>query len=223
MKIRRYLYWSALAVLLLLTSNGRAQDGIRGALSRFESPARLIQHTFSQQIAAADFDKDQLLDGAVLLNAGHTNGQNSFRIEIHLTAGVNTAFTFSSAESAISISALDVNADGAPDIVIQQTFTHKRLQVWLNDGHGSFRNVNSDNYPAQTEDPTRFQAYRPGQYGSPICLPAKVRVEIADARSTLLSAACNFGVCNLWPEVLMARSAPRALAPPRGPPSVLTV
>src|SRR5579864_3166165 len=111
MKIRRYLYWSALAVILLLTSNGRAQDGIRGALSRFELPSRLIQHTFSQQIAAADFDKDQLLDGAVLLNAGQTNGQNSFRIEIHLTAGVNTAFTFSSAESAISISALDVNAD----------------------------------------------------------------------------------------------------------------
>jgi hypothetical protein len=223
MKIRRYIYWSALAALLLLTSNGRAQDGLRGALSRFESPARLLQHTFSQQIAAADFDKDQRPDGAVLLNTGQTNGQNSFRIEVHLTAGTNTGFTFSSAESAISISALDVNADGAPDIVVQQTFTHKRLQVWLNDGHASFRKVNSDNYQAQTEGPTQFQAHPPGQYGSAIWLPAKVKVELAEARSTPLSAADNFGGHHLWPEVLLAHSAHCALNPPRGPPSIPSI
>lgn len=221
MKIRRYLYWSALAVLLLLTSNGRAQDGIRGALSRFESPARLLQHTFSQRIVAADFDKDQRPDGAVLLDAGQADGQRSFRVEIHLTAGANTGFTFSSDESELSVSALDVNADGAPDIVVLQTFTRKRLQIWLNDGHGSFRKINSENYPSQTEARIKFRARIQGQYGPSIWLPARTGLETADARSTSFSAADSFGVRNLWLELLFAHSMPRAPNPSRGPPSVL--
>jgi hypothetical protein len=221
MKIRRYIYWNALVALLLLTSNGRAQDGLGGALSRFESTAHLLQHTFNQQIAVADFDKDQRPDGAILLDDGQAAGRRSFRVEIHLTAGANTGFTFSSAESELSVSALDVNADGAPDIVVLQTFTRKRLQVWLNDGHGSFRRVNSESYPTQTEARIKFRARIQGQYGPSIWLPARTSLETADVRSTPFSTADSFGVRNLWFEVLFAHSTPRAPNPSRGPPSIL--
>lgn len=221
MKLPRWL--CAIVSLVFLTPTIWAQDGLRGALIRFESPAQLGHDTFSQQIVAADFDNDQQPDGAVLLDAGQTDGLRSFRLEVHLTAGTNTGFTFSSAESALSISTLDVNADGIPDIVVQQTFTHERLQVWLNDGHGSFRKVNSQDYPSQTERPIQIRIRIPGQYGPAIWLPAKVGAEIADVRSRPLSVSDSLGIRNLWPELILARSAHRDLNPSRGPPTVLSL
>jgi hypothetical protein len=220
MKLSRWL--CAIVSLVFLTPATWAQDGLRAAMSRFESPAQLGQDTFSQQIAAADFDNDQQPDGAVLLDVGQANGLRSFRLEIHLTAGTNTGFVFSSAASALSISALDVNADGLPDIIVQKTFTHERLQVWLNDGHGSFRKVNSEDYPSQTERPIQFRTRILERYGPAIWLTAKVGAEIADVRSRPLSASDGLGIRNLWLELLLAHSALRALNPPRGPPPVLS-
>jgi hypothetical protein len=217
MKLTRWL--CAISSLVLLTPAIWAQDGLRGALSRYGFNGRL-QHAFGQQIVAADFDEDQQPDGAVLLDAGQVNGQRSFRIEMHLTAGNNTGLSFSSAESAISISALDVNADGAPDIVVEQTFTHKRLQVWLNDGHGSFRQVSGEDYPSQIEARLRLRARIPGQIGAVLWLPSRFGSEVAHLRSTPFSAIDSSGVRNLCLEVQLAHSAPRAPNPPRGPPSL---
>src|SRR5262249_16438114 len=100
------------------------------------------------QLAAADFDSDKKPDGALLLEAGLLNGERAFRIEIHLTAGSDSAITFSSQEARLAISALDLKRDGAPDIVIEKAFTHERLQVYLNDGHGSFIKARTEDYPA---------------------------------------------------------------------------
>jgi hypothetical protein len=212
----------AIVFLAFLTPVIWAQDGIQGALSRIEAPAQLLHHTFSQQIVAGDFDNDQRPDGAVLLDVGQINGQRSFRLEIHLSTGTNTGFAFSSPESALSISALDVNADGLPDIIVQKAFTHERLQVWLNDGHGSFRKVNSENYPSRTGAPTQFQARTPEQNGPANWLPAKVGTEVADVPSRPLCAPDSFGLRNLWSELLLAHSLPRAPNPARGPPSLLS-
>ena len=220
MKLTRWL--CAITSLVLLTPAIWAQDGLRGALSRYGFNERL-QHAFGQQIVAADFDEDQQPDGAVLLDAGQVNGQRSFRIEMHLTAGINTGLSFSSAESSISISALDVNADGAPDIVVEQTFTHKRLQVWLNDGHGSFRRANSEDYPSQIESRLQLRARIPGQYGAVLWLPPRLGSEVLHLRSTPFSVIDSFGIRNLCFEELLAHSAPRAPNPPRGPPSSLSL
>jgi len=221
MRLTRWL--CAISSLVLLTPAIWAQDGLRGALSRYGSEGRPLHSAFSQQILAADFDEDQQPDGAVLVDTGQVNGQRSFRIEMHLTAGYNTGFSFSSTESAISISALDVNADGAPDIVVEQTFTHKRLQVWLNDGHGSFHQVNSEDYPSQIEARLRLRARIPGQYGAVLWLPSRFGSEVAHLRSTPFSAIDSSGVRNLCLEVQLAHSAPRAPSPPRGPPSSLSL
>ncbi len=213
----------AIVSLALVTPAMWAQDGLRGALSRYGSEGRLLQHEFDQQIVAADFDEDQQPDGAVLIDTGQTDGQRSFRIEMHLTSGQNTGIRFSSSESAISIAALDVNADGAPDIVVEQTFTHKRLQVWLNDGHGSFRKVNSEDYQSKTEARLQLRARIPGQYGAVLWLPGRFGSEVAHLRSTPFSPIDGFGVRNLCFEVLLAHSAPRAPNLSRGPPSTLSV
>jgi hypothetical protein len=146
----RSLYLKIGVVALALTASLWAQDGLEGAVSRanLASPAN-VGMPFSQTLAAADFDGDNKPDGAFLVDHGQLWPQSGFRtIELHFTGRGNTELTFESNETTLAISALDVNRDGAPDIVVEQPFTHKRLHVWLNDGRGGFRKVRSQDFPS---------------------------------------------------------------------------
>lgn len=133
------------SMIILCLPMARAQDGLLGALSCPRVGSRVLLG-FEKQLVAADFDRDNKPDAAILLADGLSNGQTSFRVELHLTAGSNHAITFVSAENGLTISAVDLNRDGAPDIVIEREFTHERLQVFLNDGHGHFHKVGSQRY-----------------------------------------------------------------------------
>lgn len=128
------IYVAFLVLCVPLTS---AQDGLRGALSQTTGGVPGAAG-FAPEFAAADFDNDLKPDGAVLSKAGWLNGQTLFRIDLHVTAGLDASISFPSAERELAISAMDVNRDGAPDIVVEKAFTHERLQVYLNDGHGAF-------------------------------------------------------------------------------------
>ena len=136
MKLRPSIF-AIVSLLLMLVPALRAQDGLMGALSR-EAAMTHAQSAFEQPLAAADFDNDHAPDGALLLQSGFADGERSFRIELHVTSGNNGVITFSTTERSLSISALDVNRDGSADIVVEKAFTHERLQVYLNDGHGVF-------------------------------------------------------------------------------------
>lgn len=219
MESPRSLYGIALAALVLLTPTLWAQDGLRGALAKDHTSTQLLPHDLGQRIVAADFDNDHKPDGAVLLESGPLNGRRSFRIELHITAGKNNELLFSSAETALSISAIDVNRDGAPDIVVEQAFTHKRLGVWLNDGHGSFRKVKSEDYPSETESATRWQGQAPGQNCQALWLPTKIGSEVAGPLSKTVLVRDITGQRNSWLELKFALSGPRVPNPSRGPPS----
>ena len=138
------------AVLAFAAPWVHAQDGLQGALSRdnLGVSARLAL-PLQQTLAVADFDGDDKPDGAVLIDEAWPRSHGGVRtVELHFTGRGNTNLTFESNESALGISAQDVNHDGTTDIVVEQPFTHKRLQVWLNDGHGAFQNARSEDYPA---------------------------------------------------------------------------
>ena len=151
MKARSVCVKLVVAAFLALMAPGLwAQDGLEGALSRanLASPVRLGM-PFSQTLAAADFDGDNKPDGAVLVDYGRRRSQSSFwTIELHFTDRRNVDLTFKSNATTLSISAVDVNRDGATDIVVEQPFTHKRLHVWLNDGRGGFLKVRSEDFPS---------------------------------------------------------------------------
>jgi hypothetical protein len=149
------------AILVLCVPAAWAQDGLGGALSRAGSRPRALLG-LGNRLAPADFDNDDRLDAAILLQQELSNGQTCFRIELHVTAGTNHAITFSSAESGLAISTIDVNRDGAPDIVIERELTHERLQVFLNDGHGNFHTVRGNDYPSP-ESPMRLCQKSSGQ------------------------------------------------------------
>jgi hypothetical protein len=114
-----------------------------------------------------------------------------------------------------------VNRDGAPDLVVEQAFTQKPIQIWLNDGHGSFRVAKSGNYPWSTELPTRWRQVFPPQDGLAPYLPSRSGSEQSVVTSESIFAADMSERRSVWPQVLLAICGPRAANLSRGPPSFL--
>ncbi|MGA8741997.1 MAG: VCBS repeat-containing protein [Terracidiphilus sp.] len=133
----------------------------------------LLSNSLGQKFVAADFDNDQRPDGAVLLDAGQLEGRELFRIRLYIAASQDRELTFQSNEKALAISAPDVNQDGLPDLVVEQVFTHKRLQVWLNDGHGRFRQVRVEDFPPSGEAPCRLKNPTGEPCGLVLALPSR--------------------------------------------------
>jgi len=139
------------AIILLLASPFlRAQDGVQGAFEQAGHTgfARLrLEPIHGSTLAVADFDGDNKLDGAVILETGPFLASTSFQIDLHFTDRRNQNISFESSESDITVAALDIDRDGDFDIVIEQSLTHKRLQIWLNDGHGNFEKGRVEDFP----------------------------------------------------------------------------
>lgn len=147
MNFRHPIVCIVLFLLCICAPALKAQNGLDGALSRGATTIHALSG-FSQQLVAADFDNDQKPDGAILEETGFLNGRRAFRIELYLTSGNNNAITFSSADSGLAISTIDVNEDGVPDIVVESAYTRQRVQVYLNDGHGAFHEASAEDYPS---------------------------------------------------------------------------
>jgi len=205
----------------LLAPGLRAQDGLAGALSGLKG----VSYSASElraPYAAADFDDDQKPDGALLLEAGLLNGQRAFRIELHLTTDSNNAIAFSSAESELSIRAADVDRDGATDIVVEKAFSHERLQVYLNDGHGAFRPARSEDFPSSnTAAPSwHFQQH----LSFPVWgLPPSRSLETVNLHLSSMLDQDSSERSSFWPEVLVLVSGARAPSSARAPPSFLSL
>jgi hypothetical protein len=182
MKARSSAIKIVVAVLMLTSASLWAQDGLKGALARMSLtvPAGL-KNSFSQTLAASDFDGGDRPDGAVLFDSGGLQPQSSVhRIELHFTSHGNGILTFESNETALAISARDVNGDGAPDIVVEQSLTHKRLHIWLNDGRGGFREGRIEDFPsAGSTTGERLDSPDPRPYSSSLWLVLQRGSEIA--------------------------------------------
>jgi len=189
MKTRLCVRLAFLTALLLAAPWVRAQDGVQGALHRTnltESFAR----PFEQALAVADFDGDSKPDGAVLIDSGLLLNQTGSRtIELHFTGRANTDLTFESSQTSLAIETLDVNRDGAADIVVEQSFTHKRIQVWLNDGNGGFRKVRSEDYAFLGFAHERAESPSQQPEAQAICLLSQRGSEIAILASCRLPHA----------------------------------
>jgi len=152
MKTRFYTASFVVAALLLVAAPVlRAQDGVQGALEQVNRAASLGQRLSplsGPALAIADLDKDNKPDGAVLLEATPCFGTGRFQVDLHFTDRDNARITFQSSESNLAVVALDIDHDGDIDLVIEQSLTHKGLQVWLNDGHGNFEKGRIEDFPS---------------------------------------------------------------------------
>lgn len=221
MKLRYSIIGTLLSLLVLYLPAVRAQDGLQGALSRHAETSPGAPGS-AQELAIADFDNDDKTDGAILSQAGVLNGQKLFRIELHLSAEKNSAITFSSAEPGLAISALDVNGDGAPDIVVEKAFTRQRVLVYLNDGHGAFREAKSDDYLLPDPFAPQWGA-RLTQYLPAVLLPSTRGFEVAGPRRISIIRPSGLRPLSFWLEALLAQSGPRAPSAPRAPPFFISL
>lgn len=220
MKLRPSIF-AIISLLLMLAPALRAQDGLRGALSREGAMVRGLQG-FEQHLAAADFDNDQLPDGALLLPGGFTAGERSFRVELHITSGNGGIITFSTSECGLSISAFDVNRDGAPDIVIEKAFTHQRLQVYLNDGHGTFHKARLEDFTAPDPSAPTWQPSAT-QLSPPVYLPMTRGSEQAGLQKGCTVYLDEIHERRFSPDATRVQSHAGAASPSRGPPSPLAL
>lgn len=221
MKLRVFIVGLLLSALALCAPRASAQDGLRGALGQVSQT--LPGGVQFSQLAAADFDHDSQPDGAVLSQAGWLNGQRLFRIDLHVTAGNDATLSFASAEPNLDISAIDVNRDGAPDIVVERPFTHQRVQVYLNDGHGSFQRVENNSFALPDDSGSVWRAYMDPLNLPMALLPATRGFELASVKSCALAYGDAAGAANFWPEVLLAQCGARAPSRSRAPPSLLSL
>jgi len=198
-----------------------AQDGLGGALSDVGKTQNLSQATLGQRLVAADFDNDERPDGAVLLNAGVIEGQQLFRIKLHFSAGQDHDLTFQSNETALAISALDVNRDGVPDLVVEQVFTHKRLRVWLNDGHGRFRPVRVQDFPPSTNAPCSWKFPFETQGCCVLALPPRIGSDRAIQIGEALRYASSSAYWRIRSAVRQQQAGSLAFHSPRSPPTFL--
>lgn len=163
-----------IAALIFLTPCLWAQDGVKGALSQAE-----LLEPFGRTLAVADIDGDEKPDGALLLGYGRLLSGN-FEIQLHFSDRPDTKLTFESVEQALSVTAWDIDHDGDIDLVVEESFTHKPLRVWINEGHGDFHEQRVQDFPSDTlrihenlQSPPRLAD------GLVVCLPSQRGLKIA--------------------------------------------
>lgn len=116
----------------------RAQDWGVGAPAAGADRCNLSSERFSERFIVADFNNDQEPDSITLMRLGQHGGKNVFGVRVCDSGQTASLLTFESNEPSIVVTAIDVNRDGSPDIVVEQRYTQRRFEVWLNDGRGGF-------------------------------------------------------------------------------------
>lgn len=219
MKLRLTIIGFIFAAFALCVRGSVAQDGLRGLLPRAVQGFSGATGGF----AAADFDQDSKPDGALLFQNGSLNGQALFRIELHVSSGRDSVLAFVSGESALEISAADVNHDGVPDIVVERAFTRQRLNIFLNDGHGGFEKADPNCYSAEDNSTLAARTSFNSQNVPISLLPATRPAGAWALESKTGPSIGNTTAGGFWPEVLEEQCGARAPATSRAPPFLLSL
>lgn len=187
-----------------------AQDGIEGVLSHANLASPLnLSNPLARTFAGADFDNDHKPDEAVIIDSGRLDGQNSFRIDVHLSGGGNFELIFQSAEIALALTALDINDDGVTDVVVEQALTHQRLYIWLNDGNGEFHRGRTEDFQSADNPIGQFEAASSKPGCTAACLaPQRGTVTDKPAARSLLDPPPSSGEF----KILRTGSSPTARA-----------
>ena len=219
MRLRSTILCISFIALAVVASSAKAQDGLDGALSEARDVRSLLPNSVELKLAAADFDNDQRPDGAVLQDGGPFEGRGFFHIRLHFTAGKDRDLTFQSTETSLTISALDVNQDGIPDLVVEQIYTHKRLQIWLNDGHGEFHQARVQDFQFSSEAPCKWTASILQANWPVLGLPSRSENDQAASLLQILrfnSSSSHWRAC---PDHLQDVTDSSAFYSPRAPPA----
>jgi hypothetical protein len=218
MHFRRLTIVALFAILCLIAPVASAQDGIRGALSQ-SAEWGAFNPASGLELVAADFDNDQKPDGAVLIGGEHSKGRRAFRIEIHLTGARNASIPFFSSETWLEIEAVDVNRDGLTDIVVEKAFSHERVKIYLNHGHGRFTKARRKAFPAPKNSKLFLRARFFAQLAPYAFLQSKCSFGKAEKES--VASTDDVTRVNHWANAGLTQAVNRMNSASRAPPSLL--
>ena len=98
---------------------------------------------FAWATAIGDLDADGRPDIAIADRVGRAGGGFAYSVELAINGGGSRSFTFDAPDAALAIALLDVDHDHDLDVVISAPISRAIVRVWLNDGHGRFREAAS--------------------------------------------------------------------------------
>lgn len=97
--------------------------------------------------SVADFDGDSKPDLASVEYGASDSARTDYLIQLQLSAAGRQSFQIAAPIGGLQIVARDVNGDHALDLVITTTWLRQPVAILLNDGHGSFSQLNSNAFP----------------------------------------------------------------------------
>jgi hypothetical protein len=199
-----------------------AQDWSVGTPSSQADRCNFSTERLGQRLIVADFNNDQKPDSITLMSLGQHSGQNVFSVRVCDSGRTMGLLTFESNEQWIIVTAIDVNRDGSPDIVVEQRYTQKRIQVWLNDGHGGFHKANvADFANPDTRAPCTVAASSKGRHHSPPRAHLR-RGKKLSIQAATLPAASRYSPSRYHRSlILRVRKDLSGPNPPRAPPIAL--
>jgi hypothetical protein len=174
--------------------------------------------SFGRTLAVANLDDDKKPDGAVLVDSGRLhNGR--FKLQLHFTDRPNIELTFESTQQALTVAAWDIDNDGDTDLVVEEAITHKPLYVWINEGHGVFREGRVQDLRSlafTTNEGVQSPCGQPDSQA--LCLSTQRGFELAILTTPLLARPPSTSETQARATHFSFISRTRAPNPPRAPP-----
>jgi hypothetical protein len=110
-------------------------------------------YTGDRDFAIADFDGDRRPDlASVEVQTHSSSGAIAYSIHFRLASGAGQAFGVIAPAGGLQLMARDVNGDNAPDILVRTAWQHRRVALFLNDGHGNFSPADPGAFPAAAQN-----------------------------------------------------------------------
>jgi hypothetical protein len=207
-----------IALTLAVSPGILAQDVFFTVSFRFPFATCLLDAMCERRLPAGSLTRDGKM-AAPVLSAGQTNDLRTFRFQLQDSLRNTTELVFISKDPFLALALLDVNRDGAPDLVVEQSLTHRLLRVWLNDGDGNFREASADQFRHRGYEPPHSVGVLPRGQDYParrmrVKRGTKLIVERALSPSTHDFSTHRYALL-LGPPDQRERKGPN---PPRAPP-----
>jgi hypothetical protein len=119
-----------------------------------DSPARAITSVGpGQKFAIGDLDGDRRPDLAYVETGRSDVSLTDYWIQLQLTASQRQTILVTAPTGGLEIVARDVNGDHALDLVLTTVWLKQPVAILLNDGHGSFSQVDPTIFPEAFDEP----------------------------------------------------------------------
>jgi hypothetical protein len=150
--------WSLLLSLPLLLVLGLF-PGTRAEAAGIQQGVPIASPGMGPQFAIADLDDDVRPDLASIQAGGSGSGTSDYWIELQLSTFGHRSIQLVAPAGGLRIEARDVNGDHSVDLVLATAWFGRPVAIFLNDGHGSFSQVESTTFPeAFSESKTNWES-----------------------------------------------------------------